>query len=196
MIEDELIKIWQSSSNEERIKFEKSKLMIELQSSLDRLNRWWKIGVQVEIVAAFIAIPIFAFITFWIPYTTSKIASVLIIIYIVSVITRLISIKKRKPSDLEENYLEYLKKSREYLEAQRNLLETYKYWGIIPLYPIIFLFVVDFWEIPSKRIVIVILFLNMVGMHIFAYFFHKRRVKNEINPRIKRVNEVIESLKE
>ena len=52
MIEDELIKIWQSSSNEERIKFEKSKLMIELQSSLDRLNRRWKFGVRVEIVAA------------------------------------------------------------------------------------------------------------------------------------------------
>ena len=38
MIEDELIKIWQSSSNQERVKFEKSKLMIELQLSLKRLN--------------------------------------------------------------------------------------------------------------------------------------------------------------
>lgn len=196
MIEEELIQIWQSSSNQERIKFEKSKLMIELQSSLDYLNRWWKIGVQVEIVAAFIAIPTFAFVAYWVPFTSSKIASTLIIIYVVHIITRLLGIKKFKPSDLEDNYLEYLKKSKEYLEAQRNLLETYKYWGITPLYPIIFLFVVDFWEIPSKRIVIVILFLNMVGMHIFTYFFHKRRVKNEINPRIKRVNEVIESLKE
>ena len=93
-----------------------------------------------------------------------------------------------------ENYLEYLKKSKEYLEAQIKLLETYKYWGITPLYPVIFLFVVNFWEIPSKRIVIVILFLNMIGMHIFAYFFHKRRVKNEINPRIKKVEELIEGL--
>ncbi len=42
MIEDELIKIWQSSSKQELIKFEKSKLMIELQSSLNRLHRWWK----------------------------------------------------------------------------------------------------------------------------------------------------------
>lgn len=196
MIEDELIKIWQSSSNKERIKFEKSKLMIELQSSLDYLNKWWKIGVKVETVAAFIAIPIFAFMTYWIPSTSSKIASVFIIIYVVLVITRLISIKKFKPSDLEENYLEYLKKSRDYLKAQRSLLETYKYWGITPLYPIIFLFVMDFWEIPSKRIVIVILFLNMVGMHIFACFFHKRRVKNEINPRIAKIDELIKKLNE
>ena len=196
MIEDELIKIWQSSSNEERIKFEKSKLMIELQSSLDRLNRRWKFGVRVEIVAAFIAIPIFAFITYWIPYTTSKIASVLIIIYVVFVITRLISIKKFKPSDLEENYLKYLKKSKAYLEAQGNLIETYKYWGSLPLYPIIFLFVIDFWEIPSKRVIIVILFLNMVGLHILTYFLQKRKVKNEINPRIDSVDVLIKELKE
>lgn len=196
MIEDELIKIWQSSSNQERVKFEKSKLMIELQSSLDYLNRWWKIGVQVEKVAAFIAIPIFAFITYWIPFTTSKIASVLIIIYVVFVITRLTSIKKLKPRDLEENYLMYLKKSKKYLEAQRRLIETYKYWGALPLYPIIFLFVFDFWEIPSKRVLIVILFFNMVGMHIYAYFMQKRKVKKEIKPRIVRVDKLIKKLKE
>ena len=196
MIEDELIKIWQSSSSQERIKFEKSKLMIELQSSLDKLNGWWKFGVRVEVIAAFIAIPIFAFLTYWVPYTTSKIASVLIIIYVVYVITRLIGIKKHKPSDLEENYLEYLKKSRAYLEAQKRLFETSIYWAALPLYPIIFLFVVGFWEIPSKRIIIIILFLNMVGMHCYGYFLSRKRVKNEINPRIKRVDEVIESLKE
>ena len=196
MIEDELIKIWQSSSNQERIKFEKSKLMIELQSSLGRLNRWWKYRILVEIVAAFIVIPTFAFIAYWIPFATSKIASVLIIIYVVYIITRLISVKKFKPSDLEENYLEYLKKSREYLEAQKNLIITSIYWGTLPWYPILFLFVVGFWEIPSKRYLIIILFLSMVCMHIYGYFSIKRRVKNEIKPRVKRVNEVIKSLKE
>ncbi len=196
MIEDELIKIWQSSSNEERIKFEKSKLMIELQTSLDCLNRWWKFGVQVEIVGAFIAIPTFAFVAYWVPFTSSKISSVLIIIWVITIITRLLGIKKFKPSDLEENYLEYLKKSRAYLEAQKNLFETSNYWAALPLYPIIFLFVMDFWEIPSKRIIIIILFLNMVGVHVYGYFLNKKRVKNEINPRIKRVDELIESLKE
>jgi len=196
MIEDELIKIWQLSSNQERVKFEKSKLMIELQSSLDNLNKWWKFAVRVEVVAGFIAIPIFAFITYWIPFTTSKIASVLIIIYVVFVITRLTSIKKLKPIDLEENYLMYLNKSKTYLEAQGRLIETYMYWGALPLYPIIFLFVFDFWEIPSKRVLIVILFLNMVGMHIYAYIIQIRKIKKEIKPRIKRVDEVIQSLKE
>ena len=42
MIEDELVKIWQSSPNQERVKFEKSRLMIDVQSSLDRLHRFVK----------------------------------------------------------------------------------------------------------------------------------------------------------
>jgi len=196
MIEDELIKIWQSSSSKERIKFEKSKLMIELQSSLDQLNRWWKFGVQVEKIAAFIAIPIFAFIAFWVPFTTSKIASVLIILYLVFVIGRLIGVKKFKPSDLEHSYLEYLLKSREYLRAQAKLLETYKYWGALPLYPIIFLFVFHFWEIPSKRLVIAILFISMIAMHIYAYSMQRKKVKNEINPQIRKIDQVVQNLKE
>ncbi len=98
--------------------------------------------------------------------------------------------------DLEENYLMYLKKSKKYLEAQGILIETYKYWGALPLYPIIFLFVIDFWEIPSKRVLIVILFLNMVGMHIYAYIIQKRKVKKEINPRISRINELINQLEQ
>lgn len=194
MIEDELIKIWQSSSNEERIKFEKSKLMIELQSSLDRLNRWWKFGVQVETVATFIAIPIFAFIAYWAPFTSTKIASIFIIIYVVFVIIRLIGIKKYKPNDLEETYIEYLKKSKEYLKAKKNLIVTYNYWGALPLYPILFLFVVRFWELPSKRLLIIILFLNMIGLHVFGYILNKRKVKNRINPSIAKIDELIKQL--
>lgn len=196
MMEDELIKIWQSSSNQERIKFEKSRLMIELQSSIDRLNRWWKYRVIVEIVAAFIVIPTFSFIAYWIPFATSKISSVLIIIYVVYIIARLIGVKKFKPNDLEENYLDYLKKSREYLDAQKNLIVTSIYWGTLPWYPIIFLFIVGFWEIPSKRYMIILLFLSMVCMHIYGYFSIKRRIKNDINPRIERVDELIKTLKE
>lgn len=196
MIEDELINIWRSSNHQERVKFEKSKLMIELQSSLDSLNRWWKFGVRLEMMAACIAIPIFGFITFWTPYTTSKIASVLIILYVVFVISRLIGVKRFKPGSLESDYLKYLRQSRVYLQAQGNLLETFKYWGMMPLYPIIFLFVFNFWEIPAKRIIIIIVFLSMVGMHVYAYFLQRKKVQDEIKPQIARIDAVIESLKE
>lgn len=194
MIEEELIKIWQSSSNEECIKFEKSKLMLELKSSLELLHRWWKIGVRVEIVAAFIAIPAFALIAYWAPYLTTKIASVLIIIYVFYVIIRLVGIKKLKPTDLEENYLEYLKKTKRYLKAQRNLMLTYIYWGLLPLYPILFLFVIEFWKIPSKRFLIIIVFISYIVLHIYSYFLIKKRVKKEINPRIIMVDTLIQEI--
>ncbi len=194
MIEDELIKIWQSSSSQERIKFDKSKLMIELQSSLGRLHRWWKYLELVEVISATIGILSFVFIAYWVPFTSSKIASVLIIIWLVNLLIRLLGIKKFKPSDLEENYLKYLKKYREYLEIQKNLLESYNYWGAIPMYPIFFLFLVGPWEITSKRYLIIIIYLAMVVMQIYGYFLNKRRVKTEINPRIERVDELIKEL--
>ncbi|WP_025665546.1 hypothetical protein [Aquimarina megaterium] len=195
MIEDELIKIWQSSSNQERVKFEKSKLMIELQSSLGRLHRWWKYLELVEVISAIICILSFGFIVYWAPFTTTKIASVLLIIFSINILIQVLGIKKIKPSDLEENYLEYLKKTMKYLNAQKKLLETSVYWVVLPIYPILLLFFIGFWHIPTKRYVIVITFLVAIGLGIYGYFLNKKRVKNEINPRLDRVDELIKNLR-
>jgi len=195
MMEDELIKIWQSSSNQERIKFDKSKLMIELQSSLDRLHRWWKYVELVEVISAIIIILSFALIAYHAPFTSTKIASVLIIIFGINILIKVLGIKKFKPSDLEENYLEYLNKTKEYLEAQKKLLETAVYWVVLPIYPILLLFFIGFWHIRAQRYFIVIIYLVAIGMGIYGYFLNKKRVKNEINPRIARVNELINELK-
>ncbi len=196
MIEDELIKIWQSSSNQERVKFEKSKLMIELQSSLKRLHRWWKYIEQVNVISALVTIPIFMAIVYWAPYTSVKIASVLIIIWSIYVGVRMSSIKKFKPSDLEENYLRYLEKTKVYLLAQKKMIETSLNWAILTIYPILILFFVDLWEISLARYVRVGAFFCLVGVGVYEYYLSKRRVKNEIIPRIHRIDELIESLEE
>jgi len=44
-MEEELIKIWQSSPNQERIKFERSRLMMDVQSSMDDFNKKIKFGI-------------------------------------------------------------------------------------------------------------------------------------------------------
>ena len=193
-MEDELIKIWQSSNNQERIKFNKSKLMIELQSSLERLHRWWKYLELVEVISAIIIILAFTLITYHSPYTTTKIASVLIILFGINILIKVLGIKKFKPSDLEENYLEYLNKTKEYLEAQKKLLDTAVYWVVLPIYPILLLFFIAFWDIPEQRYLIALIYLAAIGMGIYGYFLNKRRVKNEINPRIARVNQLINEL--
>lgn len=195
MIEDELIKIWQSSNNQERIKFETSKLMIELQSSLGRLHRWWKYLELVEVISVIIGILSFVIIAYWVPFTTSKIASVLIIIFNINILIQLLSIKKIRPSDLEENYFEYLKMTKKYLEAQKRLLKTAVYWVVLPIYPILLLFFIGPWEISSTRYLIVVIYLVAIGMGIYGYFLNKKRVRNEIAPRIDRIDELIKELK-
>ena len=88
MIEDELIKIWQSSSNQERIKFEKSKLMIELQSSLKRLDKWWNYLELSETVLAIFGVLLSTLLLFKIPFILTKIALGLMIICAVYLIIK------------------------------------------------------------------------------------------------------------
>ena len=64
------------------------------------------------------------------------------------------------------------------------------------MYPILFLFLMGPWEISSTRYLIITVYLFMVGINIYGYFLNKRRVKNEIMPRINRIDELIERLKE
>ncbi|WP_106794871.1 hypothetical protein [Aquimarina sp. Aq78] len=196
MIEDELINIWQSSSNQERLKFEKSKLMLELQSSLGRLHRWWKYIERVNVISALITILAFMFIVYWAPYISMKIASVLVIVWSIYVGIRMSGVKKFKPSDLEESYLQYLEKTKVYLLAQKKMLETWLNWAILTIYLIVPLFFVGIWEKPLARYIGVGAFLALVGVGIYEYYLSKRRVENEIIPRINRIDELIESLEE
>src|SRR5258708_35179683 len=115
MMEEELIKIWQSSLNQERVKFEKSRLMIDMQSSVDRLHRGIKYRDLGERIGAMIGMPVFAYYAYHIPFTLTKIASVLIILWDAYVIIRLRNAKKHKPSALTETYRKHLFKSRDYL---------------------------------------------------------------------------------
>jgi hypothetical protein len=195
MIEDELIKIWQSSSNQERIKFEKSKLMIELQSSLKRLDRWWNYLELSETFLAVFGILLSTLLLFKIPFILTKIALALMIICAVYLIIKYRGVKKFQPSDLENNYLNYLKKNRGYLQAQKKFLKTYFYWGILPVYPIMLLFTISVWE---KVPIYMIILINVatIGIGIYGYFLNKKRVKKEINPRISGIKELINQLEQ
>ena len=195
MIEDELIKIWQSSGSQERIKFEKSKLMIELQSSLKRLDKWWNYIELSETVLAVFGVLLSTFLLFKIPFILTKIALALMIICAVYLIIKYRGVKKFQPSDLENNYLNYLKKNREYLQAQKRFLKTYFYWGILPVYPIMLLFTISVWEkVPIHLIVLIN--VAAIGIGIYGYFLNKKRVKREIIPRISGINELINQLEQ
>jgi len=195
MIEDELNKIWQSSTNQERIKFEKSKLIIELHSSLKRLDRWWNYLELSETILAVFGVFLSIFLFFKIPFILTKVALVLMIICAVYLITKYRGVKKFQPSDLEMNYLNYLKKNREYLQAQKKFLRTYIYWGILPVYPIMVLFTISVWA-KTPMYLIILINVAAIGIGIYGYFLNQLRAKKEIDPRIIRVNELINRLEQ
>ncbi len=195
MIEDELIKIWQSSSNQERIKFEKSKLMIELQSSLKRLDKWWNYLELSETVLAIFGVLLSTLLLFKIPFILTKIALGLMIICAVYLIIKYRSVKKFQPSDLEKDYINYLKKNKEYLQAKKKFLKSYFYWGILPAYPIMLLFTIS---VREKVPIYLIVLINVaaIGIGVYGYFLNKKRVKKEINPRISEIKELINQLEQ
>ena len=196
MIEDELIKIWQASSNQERIKFEKSKLMLELDSSLERFQSWWKNMERVNVVSGWVTVLGFIPAIIWVPYTSMKISSALIMVWAIYIGTRGKSVRKFKPSDLEESYLIYLEKTKTYLLAQKRFFETSLNWRVLTILPVYILFFTGIWNKPLARYVGVISFFALAGILIYAYYKNKRIVTNKINPRIARVDELVKKLKE
>ena len=195
-MEDELIKIWQSSPNQERIKFEKSKLMIDVQSSLDRIQRSWKYMIIRETIAAMITIPAFIHMTYYIPYTISKIGSIWIVLSVIYILVRFKSVKKYKPTDFTETYIDYLYKTKDYLNAQKKLLDTVLYWFILPVFPGFAMVLMGFIHIPEKRKLIVITALSFVILAILIHFLNKRAVKKEFVPRLKKIDELIKVMEE
>lgn len=197
MIEDELVKLWQSSPNQERIKFERSRLMIDVQSSLDRLHKSIRYRDLREIIATVIVIPVFMFYIYVIPFVLTKIASALIVLWGVYVILRLRKVKKYKPNSLTETYLEYLYKTREYLLKQKHLLDTVLYWFVIPFVVFTLLFFLGFQELPHVTFrKTATLCCSSVVLGIVVYFLNKHAARKHILPQLRKVEELIKVMEE
>ncbi len=149
-MEEELIKIWQSSPNQEILKFEKSRLMIDVQSSLDHFHKKVKYRDLSEQMGGVIGIPVFAYYAYSIPFIISKVASVLVILWGIQVIIRLRNAKKNKPGAFTETYMEYLYKTREYLKIQKHMMDNVLYWYILPAWAILSMFLLGPIGVPGK----------------------------------------------
>src|SRR6218665_1616141 len=115
MTEEDLIKIWQSSPNRERVKFEKSRLMAEVQTSVGGLHGMIKYGNRTTMIIAPMIVLVFAFYIYLIPFTLSKIGSGLTLLFSTNAFMRFRKAKKGMPKDFTGTYLEYLKKTQTFL---------------------------------------------------------------------------------
>ncbi len=195
-MEDELIKIWQSSPKTEQIKFEKSRLMLDMQSSLDRIHRSWKYMLIRETLASVITIPIFAYVAFTHPFTLTRIGSALIVLSVIYIIFRLFSIDRQKPNNYSESYLDYIYKAKEVLNAQKKALNNVIYWYILPIYPGLIFFLLGFVHIPEKINLILSVFLTTILINIGIHFLNKWAAKKQFTPRLKKIDELIQTMEE
>ena len=205
MIEDELIKIWQSSAKIEQVKFEKSRLMLDVQTSLNRFHRLIKYGILTEQIAVLIIVPVFLFYIYFVPQVLSKIASFLIVVWAIWYMTRLRTIKKRKPNSVTLSYLDHLKENQTYLKFLNNMTNTILYWYILPPMTGYFLFITGPYiagVIDSKFLIILI----FIGLSVAIasppppppppYTYSRWVIKKIYTPRLRKIDELIRVLEE
>jgi hypothetical protein len=187
MIEDELVKLWQSSPNQERIKFDKSRLMLDVQSGIDRLERAIKYRDLRETLAVAIVGPFFIYMGYLIPSVLTKIGSGLIVLYGIFVVLWLNRAKKHKPGPLSSTYLEYLRKAKQYLDAQKHLLDTVLYWYILPAYVSMSVFMLG----SGTHEVIIRMQIGLIALCVAIYYLNKRAVTKTLVPKLVKIEAAI-----
>jgi hypothetical protein len=195
MIEDELIKIWQTSPSQERAKFEKSRLMIEVQTTVDRLHKKIKYRDLMEQLAVVLACPVFAYYAYSIPFILTKIASVLIIAWGIYVVIRLRQAKKHKPGALTETYLEYLYQTRNYLLVQKQLLDSVLTWYILPAALLTFLFILGP-GLAGRLQKVLKMSAGIVALSVAIYWLNKQSAKKQLEPRLEKIEKLLHVMKE
>ncbi len=202
MIEDdELINIWQSSSNQERIKFEKSRLILEMKSSLDRFQKSVKYRDLRETLGTIVMIPIFSYMVYTIPYTLSKIAAFLIVLWLIFMIIKLKSLNKHKPNTLTNSYIDYLYQWKNYLSLQKKMHDTAPYWSLLPVLTFTVLFILGTVlgtniNLKQHLLRLIIMGVIIIGCGFFIYFYNKWYIKKQYIPRLKKMEELIKTMEE
>src|SRR5688572_22742422 len=191
MIENELVKIWQSSPNQERVKFEKSRLMIDVQSTVDEIHRKIKYRDLAEQLGAVLMAPVFIYYAFTIPFVLTKIASILIVAWGMYVIFRIRQAKKHKPGPFTDNYMQYLHKTKNYLSVQKDMIDNVLYWYILPAMILMFMFILGPGVTPERMSKLISMGILNIFTGAAIYYLNKRAVKKQLIPRLEKIDKLI-----
>ena len=133
MLEQELKEIWKNSSQTEKIKFETSRLLIELDAKMNRVEKVIRRRDINEISASIFGILLFGYFTYEIPFPLTKIACILSIFWFGYLIFKLGNNKsKKRPIDLALPIREQLDNQKGNMLKEAKLLDTVLYWYVLP----------------------------------------------------------------
>ncbi|GMN05010.1 hypothetical protein MTsPCn5_03980 [Croceitalea sp. MTPC5] len=202
MIENELIQIWQSSPRHEQIKFEKSKLLLEVQSSLgrfDKITGKWDFGTIGSAIVMFL---ILLYVAFRLPSVLAKVGVILLMLWCLFLIYVVLRLKRTKPNEAS-SYLDYLKQHRQYLKNHIRLSNGFMVLTVFPCFGGVALVMIgklNLWnkswsEIAGTKMVWIQFSIFML-VGIVAYAMNKWVAKREFLPRLQKVNKLLALLKE
>jgi len=209
MLELKLKEIWKNSSQTEKIKFDSSRLLIDLKNNMNRLEKYIRIRDILEITTATVFIPIFGYFAYEIPFVVAKIGSILLMICFAYVIFKLRYVKKHKLSiDPTMSFREQLANQKAYIHQEARLIDTILYWYFIPFLVGFTIFVLGLgdpveygWSNIKANELLPIPLINKIGYLIFLTviftgisWMNKRRVNNTYKPIIKDIERVQQQL--
>jgi len=209
MLEQELKNIWKNSSKAERIKFETSRLMIDLNRKMNRVERTIRFRDIREIASSVLGIVLFGYFVYEIPFLLTKIASVFTIIWFAYVIYKFRATKKHQPSvNLALSFREQLKNQKANMIEQARLLDTVLYWYILPPFILNIIFIMGLgnpmeysWSNTTANQLLPLTITYKIAYLIFIaviysgiLWLNKRAVKKGINPVIKDIERVQQQL--
>jgi hypothetical protein len=204
MLEQNLKDIWKNSSEIEKIKFDISRLLIDLNRKMNRIDKAIRNRDIREIGASVIGIIIFGYFAIEIPFPITKIACVLTIGWFLYLIFKLKNNKKVKLSiDLSSSFNDQLERQRINMVQEAKLIDSVLYWYVLPpfIFNIIFVWGIEnpmnynwspmienFLPVETNDKLIILLFIALFNA--FVVWLNKRAVRKSINPIIKDIETV------
>jgi hypothetical protein len=149
MFEQELRDIWKNSSEAERIKFDLSQLLVDLNKKMNQIEKDIKKRDRREIIASIIGIIMATYLAYVVPFPISKVACLLSITWFGYVIYKLRSTKNSAiPEDLTLPFRRQLEDQKANMQQQAQLLDTVLYWYVLPPYLVNVIFILG-WGDPA-----------------------------------------------
>ena len=197
MIEEELIKIWKTSPFQEQVKFERSRLMMDVQANLDQFHKSMKWLYLRESLGAIATIPMFTYFVFQAPNIVSKIGAGLIALWACYILFVVKKTKKKSPDGSTANYMQFLKDTKDYLDLQMKLRLSIFYWYVLPFLSFCYLFMLGFILEKSADLVFILgagIYCLVIGIAI--YYLNRRSAKKFVGPKLEKVTSLIKTMEE
>lgn len=208
MVEQELKDLWRNSSQVEKIKFDLSRLLIDLNNKADKLDKVIRKRDIREIGASVLGAVLFVYFAYDIPFVITRIGCALTIAWFIYLVYKLRNNRQLKiPIDLTLPFKVQLDNQKQNMEQEARLLNTVLYWYVLPPFLANIVFIIGIgdpilsgWDSNLANYLPTNLEdkLRMIGFlalfNVFIVWLNKRAVRKTIKPIIEDIDRLQKQL--